>query len=66
MFNPFKDTKIGVQISTTISDLTLTTLKNSGLIENEALYNLKLEVVEDVDSIYSTDKKILMNKCDAS
>jgi len=34
-------------MTSTISELILYTLKSSGLIENEALYNLKLEVVED-------------------
>ena len=55
MFNPFKDTTIGVQITTTISDLFMTSQKNTGTIENEALYNLKMEVVENVDSIYYAD-----------
>lgn len=46
-FNPFAETKVGVQISTTIRELVIYTLKQSGLIENEALYNLKLEVIEN-------------------
>jgi hypothetical protein len=66
MFNPFKNTKIGVQISTTITDLALTTLKNSGVIENEALYNLRMEVVEDVDNTYYPDGRILQDKCGAT
>lgn len=66
MFNPFKNTDIGVQISTTIADLGQSTMKSSGKQENEALYNLKVEVVEDVESIYYTDDRILMPKCNAS
>lgn len=58
MFNPMKESKIGIQMSTTISELFLYTLKNSGLIENEALYNLKLEVVEDTEKEFFPDQAI--------
>lgn len=65
-FNPWRETAIGVQLSSTVSELSVFTQIDTSGLENEALYNMKLEIVEDVDDIYFPDERILNNRCGAT
>lgn len=58
IFDMFRESKLGVQISTTIKNLIISTLKGADLEENEALYNLRVEIIEDVEGEYFPDERI--------
>jgi len=46
--------------------MTVNTLKSGGLIENEALYNLKLEIIEAEENLFFPDPRIKVDLCNAT
>ena len=66
LFNPFFLTRMGIQIATSITGMGLYVLKASGTEEHEALYNLRIAILEDEVDWFYMDERILDYRCNAT
>ena len=63
--NPEPITKITAAIATKFVDLTTYSIQQANVEENNALYNLKVEVVQDLEEDMVADSRINEDKCGA-
>jgi len=65
IFNPYPVTKLGLGMASKVVGLTTHGLKSTGLEEKDALYNLKVEVEENLQEKFSVDDRVFFDGCNA-
>jgi hypothetical protein len=58
MVNPFPVTRISLGMVTKVLGIKLFNAKNTDLNEREAVYNIKVEVLDSADDLFYTDQRI--------
>ena len=64
--NPTTRNKAAANFNQKIASLSLNWLRGDQYYEREALYNIKVEVLSNPDTLFKTDNRITTDKCGAS
>jgi hypothetical protein len=66
LVNPAPLTRVALGVATKVIGLKLFNAKNADVNEREALYNLKVEVLDTDDSLFYPDARVRDNECGAT